>query len=255
MNKECFRGLILAAGRGRRLGPIGDAGPKCLLSLAGQSLLQWQLTALQQAGMEEIAIVKGHQGSQIDFPPDRSFENPSWATSSIVRSLCCAGDWLKERPCLIAYGDIVYRADHVRKLQADPDPIVIAYDTLWRQLWQDRFLQPELDAESFRQTDGYLTEIGRKGADLSQIEGQYLGLIKLTPSGWKTIVHFLSHLSADLIDHLDITALLARMIEGGIPLRAVAVHGGWCEIDTAADLELYERKIQSGKAWPHDWRV
>ena len=44
-----------AAGRGRRMKELGDQIPKCLIKLQGKPLLEYQLSALRQAGITEIA--------------------------------------------------------------------------------------------------------------------------------------------------------------------------------------------------------
>ena len=52
-----MRGIILAAGRGRRMKELGDQIPKCLIELQGKPLLEYQLRTLRQAGINEIALV------------------------------------------------------------------------------------------------------------------------------------------------------------------------------------------------------
>ena len=51
------RAIILAAGQGKRLLPLTEARPKCLIELSGRSLLAWQLMRLQAAGVDETVIV------------------------------------------------------------------------------------------------------------------------------------------------------------------------------------------------------
>ena len=48
--------VLLAAGEGSRMGNI----PKCLIQLDGQTLLQRQLIALTEAGVDEVVVVTGH---------------------------------------------------------------------------------------------------------------------------------------------------------------------------------------------------
>ncbi|MBY0409058.1 MAG: nucleotidyltransferase family protein [Burkholderiaceae bacterium] len=57
--------LLLAAGRGERMRPLTDATPKPLLLVQGQPLLQWHLAALQDAGVEQVAINTAWLGEQI----------------------------------------------------------------------------------------------------------------------------------------------------------------------------------------------
>jgi len=48
--------VLLAAGEGSRMGNI----PKCLIQLDGLTLLQRQLIALTEAGVDEVVVVTGH---------------------------------------------------------------------------------------------------------------------------------------------------------------------------------------------------
>ena len=56
-----MKAIILAAGRGSRMGGATAERPKCLVELSGRPLLDWQIHALRQGGIEDIAIVRGFQ--------------------------------------------------------------------------------------------------------------------------------------------------------------------------------------------------
>ena len=51
-----MRALILAAGRGSRMGRLGDERPKCLVELAGHPLLERQVAALRRGGLLAMEI-------------------------------------------------------------------------------------------------------------------------------------------------------------------------------------------------------
>jgi choline kinase len=53
------KAVILSAGKGSRLLPLTAKRPKCLIELSGRSLLEWQLDALQGAGIRDIVVVTG----------------------------------------------------------------------------------------------------------------------------------------------------------------------------------------------------
>ena len=58
-----MKGLILAAGRGRRMMSLTESVPKCLLEIDGKPLLQRQIEAMKEAGISEIAIVTGYKSN------------------------------------------------------------------------------------------------------------------------------------------------------------------------------------------------
>ena len=55
-----MKAVILAAGVGRRLVPITEQIPKCLVEIGGKPLLTRMLAALSEVGVSEVALVVGH---------------------------------------------------------------------------------------------------------------------------------------------------------------------------------------------------
>jgi L-glutamine-phosphate cytidylyltransferase len=251
------RGLILAAGRGRRVGPRTEAAPKSLLTLGGRKLLDWQIAAFRAAGVEEIAVVVGYRGAMIERPGLRRYRNERWAVSNMVRSLLCARDWWRDESCVIAYGDIVFHPDHVGRLAAAQADIAITSDLAWRSLWEERFACPEEDAESLRVENGVVIEIGerlRDRVDLDAVAGQYMGLLQLRPAGAVVLLGRIEAMAEADVDRLQMTELLGVLASAGVPIAAVPVDGRWCEVDRESDLELYEARLGAQAPWRHDWR-
>ena len=56
-----MKAIILAAGRGSRMGGLTDTQPKGLVSLRGKPLLEWRLASLRAAGIHEIALITGYR--------------------------------------------------------------------------------------------------------------------------------------------------------------------------------------------------
>ena len=85
-----MKAIILAAGRGSRMKDLTDERPKCLVELRGKPLLEWQLEALREAGINEIAIVTGYKRELLVNRGLTEFHNPRWAETQMVSSLACA---------------------------------------------------------------------------------------------------------------------------------------------------------------------
>ncbi|QQR91166.1 MAG: phosphocholine cytidylyltransferase family protein [Myxococcales bacterium] len=60
-----MQALLLAAGVGKRLGPYTKAMPKCLLEVAGQTLLERHLANYANLGFSKAVIVTGHEEDKI----------------------------------------------------------------------------------------------------------------------------------------------------------------------------------------------
>jgi len=54
-----MKAIILAAGRGKRLGDLTKELPKCLLDLGSKTILDYQLESLMKCGIDEILLVVG----------------------------------------------------------------------------------------------------------------------------------------------------------------------------------------------------
>lgn len=239
-----MRGVILAAGRGRRMGSLTEAEPKCFSMLGGRRLLDWQLRTLASAGIDPISIVTGYLSEAFDGSTLKRFHNPVWAETQMVQSLFSADAWLRSAPCIVSYSDIIYEWDAVRMLDRSKGDIAITYHTGWRALWEARFGDPLIDAETFRvDEDGTLLEIGRRPESLDEIDGQFMGLLKFTPEGYSSAFEFVSKLRADAQKRLDMTSMLSGLLEIGHSIEAVPVSSPWYEIDSESDWRLYRRLL------------
>src|SRR5208283_6090137 len=119
-----MRALILAAGRGSRMGPHTEARPKCLVELEGKPLIVRQIAALRRGGMGEIGVVRGYRAEMIDFPGLSYFANERWDETSMVTSLAAAAPWLRSGPVIVSYADIFFRSELVRGLAGAPGQLV-----------------------------------------------------------------------------------------------------------------------------------
>lgn len=212
--------------------------PKCRTRLHGRSLLDWQLAALRGAGIDEIGLVRGYLAHTFDLPL-HYFENERWAQTNMVASLACAADWLQADTCIVSYSDIAYQASTVRRLESCNADVAITYDPRWLDLWSLRFDDPLADAETFRTNDGWLQAIGARASSVEEIEGQFMGLLRLRPAGWAALAAVA--VAAPDPDRLDVTALLGRALEQGVQVATVPISETWCEVDSQADLVCYER--------------
>ncbi len=237
-----MKAIILAAGRGSRMKKLTDERPKCLVELRGKALLDWQLDALRGAGISDIAIVTGYKRELLTDRGLVEFYNPRWMATNMVSSLACATSWLTAGPCVVSYSDIFYDAAAITALIGCEASLAVTFDSNWRALWEKRFGNPLLDAETFRlRPDGTLAEIGNKPETVEEIQGQYMGLLRFAPAGWNEVVRIRAGLSSEERDRMHMTGTLQKVIEAGrIPVAAVPYAGEWGEVDSPDDLVSYQ---------------
>jgi choline kinase len=237
--------VLLAAGRGARLRHLTHDRPKALVQIAGRPMLAWLLDRVREAGIESPILITGYQRDTFDEFNLETIHNPNWATTNIVGSLFCARDVLRSGPTLISYTDILYSSRDLQTLAAQPFDICVAYDPHWLDLWKRRFDDPLSDAESFKlDRNGFLVDIGARAGSVREIEGQYMGLLRMTPQGWHQLENLLGVLDPLVAAKLDITSLLSIGIrQHGMLVKALAIKDGWCEVDLPSDVAVAEEYL------------
>lgn len=235
--------IILAAGRGSRLGDRTKDRPKCMVELCGKTILQRCMESLEQAGVsrQDIGIVTGYRPQDIQVEGVTYFHNENWESTNMFCSLMEAKEWLEQEPCIVCYSDIVFSPTAIERLAICPAPCALTYFTDFWALWQLRMEDPLSDLETFRlSTQGQLTEIGKKPSTHNDVEGQYMGLIRFTPESWQWVMKTIETPLPKPVAKLDMTTLLQGMLEQGYPIVAIATDALWLECDTQADIEAYE---------------
>lgn len=237
-----MKGIILAAGRGSRMGNLTKNLPKCRTLFLGKELIYWQLDALETPEIDQVGIVRGYMADTFDMDV-KYFENKKWESTNMVSSLLAAKDWLVSHECVISYSDIVYSKHIVNKLVATKGDIVITYDPNWLKLWRLRFEDPLVDAETFKLNGNKVIEIGNRANSIEEIDGQYMGLLKCTIKGWNLISDYLKKYETVTIETMDMTQLLQGLIKQGNEITATRIDEPWYEIDTEHDLEIYTKNL------------
>src|SRR5262249_5416806 len=119
--------VILAAGVARRLAPLTDYTQKSLLPVGGRPILARMLEALHMAGVEQVVIITGHCGDQVESlvvsaPPGLAVEciyNAEYRKGSAL-SLFTARHVFASRPTLIMDADVVFPPEFLRRLVGSP---------------------------------------------------------------------------------------------------------------------------------------
>ena len=240
------RAIILSAGQGSRLLPHTAQLPKCLLDLGGRSLLEWQLRALESAGLRETVVVTGFMPELVEAelmrctPPRmrvRTLYNPFYKLADNLASCWMARAELSG-PCLLLNGDTLFEPAIGARLMASPGaPITVTIDR-----------KPSYDADDMKvETDGdRLRAIGKRLAP-ERVNGESIGFLRFEAEG-----------AALFVDELERTmrtpdgpglwylSAIDRLARGGADVRALSIEGlEWGELDYPADLDR-ARSLASG---------
>ena len=247
------KALILAAGQGTRLRPLTDDKPKCLVTLCGSTLLERQVNNIRACGIDDIRVVTGYYSEAIERKGFSTFYNSKYRSTNMLYSLFCASSFLSssKEDILVSYADIIVEPSNIKKLMETTGSVVCMIDKEWLRLWSLRNENPLEDAETLvLQNDNRILEIGRTPIDYTRIHGQYTGLIKLTVDGIREITNFFNQIKSSTsatgminsrVENMHMTEFLQLYIESGGEVVGSCIYGGWLEVDSVADLEIYER--------------
>lgn len=239
-----MKAIILAAGRGSRLGERTKDKPKCMCGLQGRMLLDRCLETLGQAGIDksETGIVTGYKSEMFTVPDVTYFHNEIWEQTNMFYSLTMADEWLKKEPCIVCYSDIVFSPQAVRALAGCAAPLAITSYTGFWELWEKRMANPLEDLETFRvDGGGRLLEIGKKPNSRDDIQGQFMGLLRFTPESWGWVEKTIQQPMAKPVEKLDMTTLLQELVGRGYPVQTIPTSWLWLECDSGHDIEVYEQ--------------
>ena len=254
-----MKAIILAAGEGKRLRPLTNKTPKCLVNLFGKSLLQWQIETFRSCQIDDISVVTGYRSELINLPRLKIFQNKKFETTNMVESLFCASQELSEQT-IVSYGDIIFEKKVLDKLIQSKADFSVIVDKNWKRYWEIRFDNPLNDVESLKiDTDDNITSIGQKTQKIDEIEGQYIGLMKFQNAGLEKIKKFYEKTKSQSTNNSNplnplvsfqqsfMTDFLQGLINDGCKLKAVEIENGWLELDTINDHNKYTELYSKNK--------
>lgn len=251
---ESITAIILAAGQGTRLRPLTNNIPKCMVEVGGMPLLTRQVNTLTDAGIKNIIVVAGYKEEIITDSRVVKIINPRFDETNMIYSLFCAERQLKGQ-VLICYGDIIYSKGVLEKMLRSEGDIVVASDKAWKSYWEERCEDVLSDAETFVKGEANKVKtLGQKAKSAYEIEGQFIGLIKLTSNGLETFKENYHACRTDLackqnawgsgkaLDNAFMTDFL-NYLAGKDQLSFAEINRGWFEVDNFNDLELANKNI------------
>ena len=229
-------GVILAAGMAKRLRPLTDNKPKCLLEVGGKTLLERTVGAMLQAGIKEFVVVTGYCADQIrdflttHFPTlDITFiHNADYEHNNNIFSLWLSMQVVRGKDFLLMDSDILCDPAAVVRIAQEPESAL----ALNRHECGEEEIKVIVDAE------GRITEIS-KVCSIEQAIGESVGIEKMTADYSEAIYHELKQMieQEGLIDVFYERAF-ERLIPQGHTFRVVDTTDYFSyELDTPEDFE------------------
>jgi len=221
-------GVILAAGMAKRLRPLTDEKPKCLLEVGGKTLLQRTVDAMISAGIKEFVVVTGYRENMIrEFLTARYpqytinfIDNPDYEHNNNIFSLWLAMEKLHGTEVLLMDSDILCDPEAVRRVARKTVPALAMQ-------------QHELGEEEMKivvDAEGRITEISKTCSPKDAI-GESVGIEKMTEEYTEAIYQELRKM---ILEEGLIDIFYERAFERLIPQRHTF------EVVDTTDLFSYE---------------
>jgi len=242
--------IIVAAGQGTRLRPLTNEIPKCMVQYKQKSIINYILETANSCGINDIGIINGYKNKVLEnYLKDKKinfFTNKYFDKTNMVSSLFCAKDYMDD-DLIISYADIIYKNEVLKKLLNSQDDFSVVVDRDWKKLWSLRMENPLDDAETLKLKNGNIIEIGKKAHIYEDIEGQYIGLIKISKKILNKVIKFYDMLDRGAsydgkdFDNMYMTSFIQMIINNLLNVKPTFINGGWIEIDSLDDLKNLEK--------------
>ncbi len=229
-----MQAMIMAAGKGSRLGKITEGKPKSFAEIKGKKLIEYNLQLLKKYGINEIFIVIGYcceafEKLTEDMEDVHLIYNPFYEMMNVLGSFYMGMDYLKD--------DFVY----------------LHADTLCEPLIFERLVYMPLDADAVLPVDfspcneeamkvktreGSIVKI-TKQMPVEEAEGEFIGMAAFR----KELLPALRAKTKSLLQEKKFSeyfeSAVQRLIdEEHYRIKAVSTAGAfWTEIDFAEDYE------------------
>ena len=239
-----MKGVILAAGMAKRLRPLTDTKPKCLLEVGGKTLLQRTVEAMAMADITEFVVVTGYRADQIrDFLtvhfPQFTFHflhNADYEHNNNIYSLWMAMSEVRNQDFILMDSDIL----------CDPKAVVEVARQSVSALAMNRHELGEEEMKIVVDADHRITEISKTCCPEDAI-GESVGIEKITANYSEALAAELDQMISqeNLID-IFYERAFERLIPQGHTFKVVDTTDYFSyELDTPEDFQ------KATELWPY----
>ncbi|HJT19361.1 MAG TPA: phosphocholine cytidylyltransferase family protein [Nitrospira sp.] len=138
-----MKAVILAAGVGKRLWPVTQHRPKCLIEIGGRTLLQRYLQSLAEVGVRRADIIVGYKqdmiraavaanafGIRVEFHINEQFQRGSISSLWLARTAL-------DDDVIVMDADVLFHRDILRRLVSSPYPNALLMDESVKQTGEE----------------------------------------------------------------------------------------------------------------------
>ncbi len=231
------KAVILAAGRGTRMGEITRELPKPLIPLNGRPMLLHILDRIAAAGVEEVLLVTGYLADQIEATASTHGIPVTFRRQHVVngtaKAALLAKDWVGSEPFLLTFGDILAETEHYTGMRD-------AFPGNAGVLAARHVDDPCQGAAIYVDENRRVTRIIEK-----PVKGT-------STTNWNSAgIYVFAHQVFDELEQVpisergeyELTSAITQMLDAGHHLKLFALDGNWLDVGRPEDLAAAGRIV------------
>ena len=234
-----MQAIIMAAGKGSRLGNLTGGKPKSFVEIRGRKLIEYNLSLLQKYHVDEIIIVTGYQCEAFEELTAnekniRLIFNPFYEMVNVLGSFYMGMEALHD-DFIYLHADTLCEPAIFEKMVRLEGDIVLPVD----------YKQCDEEAMKVRSKNGQIVQI-TKQMPVDEAEGEFIGMAAFR----KEVIPALKEKTKQLMKEKAFTdyfeSAIQRLIDDkeDFRLKAVSTDGAfWAEIDFWEDYEKAAAEI------------
>lgn len=233
-----MQAIIMAAGKGSRLGSLTTGKPKSFVEIKGRKLIDYNLKILEKYGVDKIIIVTGYQCEAFEelirnMKNVRCVYNPFYEMMNVLGSFYMGMNLLEE-DFIYLHADTICEPEIFEKLIKMKSDITLPVDY---KICDD-------EAMKVRSEAGKITQITKQMPN-ELADGEFIGMASFR----KKVLPALRDKTKQLMKEKAFTAYFESAIqklidEDKFDIKAVPTNGAfWAEIDFTEDYEKAKAEI------------
>lgn len=232
--------VILAAGKGTRMGHLTAEAPKPMLPLAGKPMLEHILDRLRAAGIRRALLVIGYRGELIrahleGYPMEIEYRVQEAANGTGSAALL-AREFASNGPFLLTFGDILCSVEDYRGLMAKLDEEAVG--VLGVKYVDD----PAPGAAVYEENNRVVRIVEKPPVGTSTTHWNSAGLYAFRP----VLFEELRVLPLSPRGEYELTTAIDQLIRRDEVLRLYAIEQEWMDVGRPEDLARGERLVGGG---------
>ncbi|MDB9715065.1 NTP transferase domain-containing protein [Candidatus Pelagibacter ubique] len=238
--------LILAAGKSSRIYKKIKKH-KCLIRINKKTLISKIIDDANSLGIKNIYVVIGFDKEKIKKQLKNKkinfILNQEYKAKDMLYSMFVGLNKMKD-DTIVCYSDIIFDKDVFKLLALNRnEEIILPILKNWKKVWKLRNKDYFEDAETLNfNYNNYLTEIGNKIKNLSEVKGQYMGIIYFKKKIIPKILNEFKKIKNN--NKMHITTFLNKILKN-YKIKCKIFNKLWFEFDDIEDLNKFNSKIKT----------